>query len=257
MQKIYHIYNNQTGIIEGAAFFEEGEQPSNSVFVENMPFIKGMVNLDTLEVYEGASLEEIEAIQNSKIALHEKYPEVIGMNYRLLQLDNLPGIKRLEPISDKGLKGEKRYTKDGQLIWSITTKYWFENDSNYNDGVVKIVKLFNMGGDVIDSWTKEVALSIDDKEQILKEQRERILTYFKSQQPALFGLLYTFFKSDIDNYVSVGNKAEFEAVLTDASINHPYQEQGVYVVRETLTMEVPTQSGGTTTVLQGILNELV
>lgn len=216
------------------------------------------------EVPDGALYELVEyiipteeEINNVKIALHEKYPEVIGMNHQLLQLDNLPGIKRLEPISDKGLKGEKRYTKDGQLIWSITTKYWFENDSTYTDGVVKIVKLFNVGGAVIDSWTKEVALSVDDKEQILKEQRERILTYFKSQQPALFSLLYTFFKSYIDNYVSVGNKSAFEAVLTDASLNHPYQDQGVYVVRETLSMEIPTQAGGITTVLQGILNELI
>lgn len=202
--------------------------------------------------------EEVQEIQNQKIALNEKYPEVIGMNYQLLQLDNLPGIKRLEPISDKGLKGEKKYTKDGQLIWSITTKYWFENDSSYTDGVVKIVKLLNVGGEVIDTWIKEVALSVDDKEQILKEQRECILTYFKSQQPVLFGLLYTFFKSDIDTYVSVGNKAAFEVVLTDASVNHPYQDQNdVYVVRETLSMQIPTQAGGTTTVLQGILNELV
>ncbi len=156
---------------------------------------------------------EIQVIENKKNALHEKYPELISMNWQLLQLDNLPGIKRLEPISDKGLKGEKIYTKDGQKIWSITTKYWFENDATYLDGVVKTVKLFNIGGDVIDSWTKEVELSIDDKEAIRKEQRERILTYFKSQQPELFGLLYTFFKANIDDYVSVGDKLAFQSVL--------------------------------------------
>lgn len=236
--EIYRVYKEEGGFID---------YPSIDKVPEGCIYDLITINLLTEE-----------EIQNSKIALHEKYPEVIGMNYQLLQLDNLPGIKRLEPISDKGLKGEKRYTKDDQLIWSITTKYWFENDSSYTDGVVKIVKLFNVGGAVIDSWTKEVALSVDDKEQILKEQRERILTYFKSQQPALFSLLYTFFKSDIDNYVSVGNKTEFEAVLTDASINHPYQdENNIYVVRETLSMQIPTQAGGTTTVLIGILNELV
>lgn len=196
--------------------------------------------------------EEIQAIENAKNALHEKYPELINMNYKFIQLDNLPGIKRLEPISDKGLKGEKKYVKDGQLIWSITTKYWFEVGATYLEGVVKLVKLFNIGGDVIDSWTKEVELSVDDKEAIRKEQRERILTYFKSQQQALFGLLYMFFKSDIDDYVAVGDKPAFETILTDASLNHPQE-----IVRQTLTMEVPRQSGGTTTVLQGILDELV
>jgi len=195
---------------------------------------------------------EEDEYQNSKIALLECYPELFGMNLQLLQLDNLPGIKRLEPISDKGLKGEKKYVKDGQLIWSITTKYWFENDAEFPDGVTKIVKLFTIGGDVADSWTKQVELSIDDKEVIRKEQRERILTYFKSQQPELFGLLYTFFKSNIDEYVSVGNKQVFENVLTDASLNHEVQ-----MVKDTLTMTIPTQAGGTTTVLQGILNELV
>ena len=41
-------------------------------------------------------------------------------------------------------------------------------------------------------------------------------------------------------------------ILTDASVNHPVQ-----LVRDTLTQIIPTQSGGTTTVLLGILNELV
>ncbi len=201
--------------------------------------------------------EELQEIVNSKIALHEKYPALKFMDHQLLQLDNLPGIKRLEPISDKGLKGEKKYTKDGQLIWSITTKYWFELDSNYSEGVVKVVKLFNIGGNAIDTWTKQVELSVDDKEAILKEQRERILTYFKSQQPLLFGFLYAFFKANIDDYIAVGNKNAFQLILEDAAANHPYQENGIYVVRETLNKEIPTQSGSTTTVLLGILAELV
>lgn len=207
--------------------------------------------------YESATTEEIENIENSKLALTVKYPELSGRNFQLLQLDNLPGIKRLEPISDKGLKGEKKYEKDGQLIWSITTRYWFETNPVFPEGVVKVVKLFTIGGDVAETWSKEVVLSVDDKEQIRKEQRERILTYFKSQQAGLFSFLYSFFKSEIDDYVAVGNKALFQSILEDAAINHPYQQGGIYIVRETLTSEIPTQSGGTTTVLQGILAELV
>lgn len=210
---------------------------------------------------EGATEEEIETDYNSKLALTEKYPGLIGMNFQLLQLDNLPGIKRLEPISDKGLKGEKKYTKDGQLIWSIKTTYWFEEDTEsnpiYPDGVVKTVRLFDMGGEIVDAWNKQVELSADDKEVIRKEQRERIMSYFKSQQPELFGFLYAFFRTEIEDYISVGKKSAFEAILTDAAANHPYQSEGVYVVRVTLNQEIPTQSGGTTTVLQGIIYELV
>jgi hypothetical protein len=202
--------------------------------------------------------EEIDEQNLSMLALTEKYPELQGMNYRLLQLDNLPEIQRLEPISDKGLKGVKKYVKDGVLIWSIETKFWFENDSNFPEGVVKTVKLYDIGERVVDSWTKKVNLSADDKEVIRKEQRERILSYFKSQQSSLFDFLYTFFKTEIDEYIRTGDKQKFQDVLIWAKFNHPYQDENeVYIVRVTLSMEVPRVSGGTTTVLNGILEELV
>lgn len=210
------------------------------------------------EFIEGATSQEIAEIQNSKIALHEKYPELAGMNWQLLQLDNLPGIQRLEPISDKGLKGIKKYEKEGVLIWSIETKFWFEHDSTFPEGVIKIVKIYDLGKRVVDSWTKKVTLSADDKEVIRKEQRERILSYFKSQQSELYNFLYSFFKSEIDDYVQTGDKAKFESVLVWANDNHPYQdENGFFIVQITLSQEIPTQSEGTTTVLNGILHELV
>jgi hypothetical protein len=110
----------------------------------------------------------------------------------------------------------------------------------------------------VDSWCKKVVLSADDKEEIRKVQRERILTYFKSQQSDLYNFLYMFFKTSIDDYIATGNKETFEAILNDAAINHPYQDgNGNYIVRLTLLQEVPRQSGGTTTVLNGILDELV
>jgi hypothetical protein len=207
---------------------------------------------------ETASSEEIAEQENSKIALFEAYPELNGKNYQLLQLDNLPGIKRLEPISDKGLKGVKKYTKNNLLIWSIETKYWFEENPTFSEGVVKLIKLYDKAERVVDSWTKEVVLSADDKEEIRKVQRERILTYFKSQQSELYNFLYMFFKSEIDDYIKTGDKDKFEAILNDASINHMYQDDnGNYIVRLTLLQEVQRQSGGTTTVLNGILEELV
>ncbi len=202
--------------------------------------------------------EEIAEIQQSKIALHENYPEVIGMNWQLLQLDNLPNIQRMETISDKGLKGIKKYQKDGVLIWSIETKFWFELDFTFPEGIIKTVKIYDLGERVIDQWQKKVVLSVDDKEAIRKEQRERILSYFKSQQSALFNFLYTFFKNEIDEYIRTGDKEKFEDVLFWAKDNHPFQDENQnYIVRLTLSQEIPTQSDGTTTVLNGILDELV
>lgn len=46
--------------------------------------------------------------------------------------------------------------------------------------------------------------------------------------------------------------------MAETLANHPYQDDNdVYIVRATLSMEVPRASGGTTTVLNGILEELV
>lgn len=210
------------------------------------------------EYYEGATPEEIQEQTLSKIALTEKYPELQGMNYRLLQLDNLPEIQRLEPISDKGLKGIKKYQKDGVLIWSIETKYWFEQDATFLNGVVKTIKLYDIGERVVDTWINSTSLSPDKKESIRKEQRELIMFYFKSQQSDLFNFLYAFFKNEIDEYIRTGDKQKFEDVLVWAQANHPYQDENdVYIVRDTLSMEVPRASGGNTTVLNGILDELV
>lgn len=196
--------------------------------------------------------EEIVEIQNSKIALIEMYPEVSGMNYQLLQLDNLPSIRRRETISNKGLKGKNFYEKNGVLIWSIETKYWFEIDATFAEGVVKIIKLYDIGERVVDTWVNEIEMSADKKQLVLKQQREMILIYFKSQQPTLFNFLYMFFKSEIEEYLQTGDKVKFENILNDASLNHEVQ-----AVKDTLLSEVTTQSGGTTTVLNGILDELV
>jgi hypothetical protein len=233
------------------------KENGGSYEVANIEDIPNGVTYETIEIIE-LTEEEIAKIENSKVALFEAYPELVGMNYKLIQLDNLEEIKRLEPISDKGLKGVKKYVKDAVLIWSIETKFWFEDDATYLDGVVKTIKIYDKAERVVDSWVKRVELSSDDKENIRKVQRDRILTYFKSQQEQLFQFLYMFFKDEINNYIAVGNKDAFEAILNDASLNHPYQDGGGnYIVKLTLLQEVTTQSGGTTTVLQGILDELV
>jgi hypothetical protein len=58
MKKLYHLYNENFEITH-AQIFKEGQQPNNAVYVELMNFIKPMVNTETLEVYEGATPEEI------------------------------------------------------------------------------------------------------------------------------------------------------------------------------------------------------
>jgi hypothetical protein len=256
MKSLYHYYDPTDENRVKAGLFEVAPDFTINHTVNGQIDPKYDVVNDV--VFDGVSLEEIAETENSKVALFEAYPELVGMNYKLIQLDNLEEIKRLEPISDKGLKGVKKYVKDAVLIWSIETKFWFEDDATYLDGVVKTIKIYDKAQRVVDSWMKRVELSSDDKENIRKVQRDRILTYFKSQQEQLFQFLYMFFKEEINNYIAVGNKDAFEAILNDASLNHPYQDENQnYIVRLTLLQEVTTQSGGTTTVLQGILDELV
>jgi hypothetical protein len=66
MKKLYHLYNENFEITH-AQFFIEGQQPSNAVYVENMNFIKPMVNPENLEVYEGATPEEIAEANRAKV----------------------------------------------------------------------------------------------------------------------------------------------------------------------------------------------
>ncbi|MES2813245.1 MAG: hypothetical protein V4670_12295 [Bacteroidota bacterium] len=196
--------------------------------------------------------EEIEEIENSKIALHVQYPELSGRNYQLIMLDKLPNIKRRESFSNRGLKGKYEYEKNGQLIWSIETKHWFEVDTDFPEGLKKIVKLYNVGGEVIDEWFSCFSLTADGKQTILKQQRELILSYFKGRQPELFNLLYAFFATEINTYVATGDKQSFENTLVNAAAYHDVQ-----IVRDTLTSVITSESNTQITVLQGILYELV
>lgn len=244
--KLYILFD-QTGKVTGQNYFADGEQPELSTDIlpqiasDNLYF-----NIETSEYYDGTTEEEL----GNRLALHVLYPELAGMPYKLLQLDNLEGIKRDSTLADKGLKGEKKYRKDNQLIWSSEKKYWFQADG-YPDGFRRVTKLFKMNNEVADQWENFFVLSADDKEFFKKQQRELIFEYFKSQQPELFNLLYSFFKEEIDRYV-MNDGPELAATLTDAAINHPVQ-----LVRDTLSTVIPTQSGGTVSVLQGILAELV
>ena len=82
MKKLYHLYN-ETFEITHAQFFSEGEQPNNTIFIEVCNFLKPMVNPETLEVYEGATPEEI-AEANKPIVPQQAR----SMNFRLVLIQN-------------------------------------------------------------------------------------------------------------------------------------------------------------------------
>jgi hypothetical protein len=63
MKKLYHLYNENFEITH-AEFFIDGEHPENAVFVEGVNFMKPMFNPETNEVFEGATTEEIEQLNN-------------------------------------------------------------------------------------------------------------------------------------------------------------------------------------------------
>lgn len=82
MEKLYYLYNENFEITH-AQFFIEGEQPKNAVFIENCNFIKPMVNPETLEVYEGATPEEIAEQTQSQIQEYkiQQYQELFPTDW--------------------------------------------------------------------------------------------------------------------------------------------------------------------------------
>jgi hypothetical protein len=245
--RYYQLLNPDT--LEIFISVELETQPENSLPFELVNFHKPCFNQypNPTEIVEGATEQDLEDKMRNSIPLIEFYSIE---DYRNVQLDNLNGIVRKSTLADKGLKGEKKYYKDDVLVWSSEKKYWFQEDG-YEPGFKRIIRVFNRLEEVVDTWEVFYELSADDKQFFLEEQRRMIFHYFKSQQPELFNLLYTFFKDEIDLYVVKGGSALADT-LTDASTNHP-----VELVRNTLSMEIPTQSGGVVTVLQGIFAELV
>jgi hypothetical protein len=243
---------NENYEVTHCAYFEEGKNPQNSTSKTPNGHVKPKYDPVNKMIYEAATPSEIATFGNDKIALYELYPELSGQNHKFIMFDKLPGIRRRESLSNRGLKGKYEYEKDGKLIWSIETKHWFESDTDFPEGIKKTCKLYTMGGQIADSWVSSFALTADGKQSILKQQREMILNYFKGQQPELFNLLYNFFSNEINNYVSVGDKSAFQTVLENSKSNHPQS-----IVRHTLSQVVGTQSGGTITVLDGILTGLI
>lgn len=82
MKKLYHIYNENFEITH-AQFFEEGQQTENAIFIETCNFIKPIVSPQTLEVYEGATPEEIAELNKPIVPQTAR-----SMNFRLVLIQN-------------------------------------------------------------------------------------------------------------------------------------------------------------------------
>ena len=91
-------------------------------------------------------------------------------------------------------------------------------------------------------------MSDEDKARELKIFRENAILYLKSREPQLFNLLYGYFRNAIQDYIDVGDKDTFEQKL----LNFPDP-----TVQLIFSQEIPMLSGGTITVIDGILAELL
>ena len=98
MKKLYHLYNEKFEITH-AQIFEEGQQPNNAVYVELMNFIKPKVNPETLEVYEGATPEEIaeQELEQQKILKKQQYEELLETDWYVVRFMEI-GVEIPEEI---------------------------------------------------------------------------------------------------------------------------------------------------------------
>lgn len=206
--------------------------------------------IDTQHTFLGYNDYQYNTAINRRLTLLEAYPHLINRDVTLIQMDNLHLLVRETPLSDKGIKRIKNYKYNDLLVWSIESIYWFDvDDLRRNEGgIVKIHSWYDANGEVVVSNSRFIPMSNEDKEKELKYFRENAINYLKSANSDLFNLLYGYFKDDILNYINVGDKNTLEAALTSST--EP-------IVVGTLNYEIPTVNGGVTTVLQGILAELL
>jgi hypothetical protein len=66
MKKIYYIYDVNTFFVTNACFFEEGKQPFNAIFQENVDFMKPKFDPISNLIIEGATVEEVTVVTEAK-----------------------------------------------------------------------------------------------------------------------------------------------------------------------------------------------
>lgn len=207
--------------------------------------------VDTSHTFLGRNDYQYNTDINLQLALIKVYPNYINKDVTLISMDNLHRLIRKTPLSTKGIKNRKEYySEDESIVWSIESIYWFEtNKPNYNvDGIVKIHTWYDIDGNARISTERFIPMSDEDKAREMKIFRENAILYLKSREAQLFALLYGYFKSDIQDYIDVGDKEVFEQAL----LNFPSPE-----IQAIFAQEFPIIGGGTTTVIAGILAELL
>lgn len=95
MKLLYHLYNSEYEITH-AEFFEEGQQPSNAVFIENNNFVKPKINIETGDIYESANAEEMEFFNLQKVPQSITPLEFWRSVYRLTGLTEDIVVKQIE-----------------------------------------------------------------------------------------------------------------------------------------------------------------
>lgn len=245
-------------VINQSSIVDLGEQ-DNGKYVDILWVGDEYVNWIEYEIYPGVDTThtflgfndfQYNTDINKNLELINAYPNFINKDVTLLQMDNLNNLIRETPLSSKGIKRIKNYKYNNKLVWSIESIYWFDiDDSRYNEaGIVKVHTWYDKNGEPYIANSRFIPMSNEDKEKELKYFRENAINYLKSANSDLFSLLYGYFKEDILNYINVGDKHVLETALTSST--EP-------IIVGTLGYEIPTINGGTITVLNGILTELL
>lgn len=138
MKKLYHIYNENFEITH-AQFFIEGQQPENAIFIENCDFVKPMVSPQTLEVYEGATPEEIAEANKAKAPTQAR-----SMNLRLVLIQN--GIS-IQDVYDAIASLPSPQNALGYQMFEYATHY----DRN-NPMINTLAQLMNVSQEQLDDF---------------------------------------------------------------------------------------------------------
>ena len=218
----------------------------NNIWVEYQIY----PGVDTSHTFLGRNDYQYNTEINLQLALLDAYPHYVNKDVTLIPMDNLHNLIRRTPVSTKGVKNRKEYYYNDSIVWSIESVYWFEVEKpDHNDGgIVKIHTWYDKSGSPLIITKRFIPISDEDKARELKIFRENAILYLKSREPQLFNLLYGYFRNAIRDYIDVGDKDTFEQKL----LNFPDP-----TVQLIFSQEIPMLSGGTITVIDGILAELL
>lgn len=187
---------------------------------EEQNYYKCMFNSITKTYYEGATEQEIEQM-NTYIPLFELYSTITleDVQNGKIQLDQLMGLTRLEPISDKGIKPARNYVRGNVLVWSIQDVDYISNTDNPKR-TETIIKIYNNKNDVAFSWVSKIKLlRPEDISKELKIRRENIMNYLQGNAPSYYEFLFNIFRNEAEIWKELGGDILVNSLI-DASQNH-------------------------------------